>query len=124
MTKPYKLILEIPGLPKMANIESGKSHWRHQHREAKRWKEAVAELAQPRPPKPLKRYRLRLIRFSSVEPDYDGLVKGFKHPVDGLKAAGIIADDKLSNSGAWRCHWKKAKQKEGKILIVVSEVRS
>lgn len=74
------------------------------------------------PKKPLSRFELTLFRFSSVEPDYDGLVSGFKVIVDGLREIGVIAGDKLSNTGPWRCHWFLAKPKAGFIRVVVREV--
>lgn len=116
--------ITIPGLPKMANPSGAKStHWRYAHQESQKWKSLVAvATAGKRPKEPLKRFRLSMTRYSSVEPDYDGLVRGFKHVVDGLKACGIIEDDKLSNScGAWQCYWTKCKPKEGKIHIFVVE---
>jgi hypothetical protein len=120
---PYRLEFELPGLPKMANPSGAKStHWRYAYEEVSRWHMAVVGLvARRRPAKPLDRYTLELTRFSSSEPDYDGLVRGFKSIVDGLRLAGVIVDDKLSNSGPWVCDWMKAKPKEGKIKVVVIE---
>lgn len=120
----YRLEFELPGLPRMANIASGRSHWRYAHQEAATWKQAVKLAVGPRKPKkPLPRYRLILTRFSSVEPDFDGLTRGFKSLVDGLKMAGVIEDDKLSNSGAWDCQWDRARPREGKVRVVVEEVK-
>jgi hypothetical protein len=108
----------------MANIPSGKSHWRHAHNEAKKWKQWVADavLAAGGPPRtPLVRYRLALARFSSSEPDYDGLVRGFKVLIDGLREAGVLKDDKLSNTGPWACRWYRCKPKEGRMFVSVVE---
>ena len=119
----YRLKLELDGLPRMANIQSGKSHWRHGHAEAKRWQQYVVAKVPyfAKPQKPLERARLTLIRFSSSEPDFDGLVRGFKSVVDGLVMAGVLANDKLSNTGQWNCHWEKAPPKKGRILVLVEE---
>jgi hypothetical protein len=122
---PYRLYFELEGLPAMANIKSGKSHWRHAHKEATRWQHLVwAAVSNKRPIAPLQRVRLTLTRFSSVEPDYDGLTRGFKSIVDGLVKAGVLANDKLSNTGAWNCYWHKAPRGKGKVLIIVEEMPS
>lgn len=119
----YRLELQIPGLPKMANASGARStHWRYAQLEAKKWKSIIwigVRDLNKQPPQPLKKFTLTLTRFSSVEPDYDGLVRGFKHCVDGLKMAGIIEDDKLSNTGPWICYWVKVKPKQGMIKIIV-----
>lgn len=117
----YELEFELDGLPKMSNIASGKSHWRYAYQEAQGWKRLVCTecLLHPKPPVALKRYTLYLTRFSSSEPDFDGLVRGFKSVVDGLKQAGIIADDKITNTGIWNCGWVKAPPKKGKIHVSV-----
>ena len=119
----YRLEFELAGLPRMANVASGKSHWRYAYQEAQGWKRLVCTecLIRPRPPAPLARYTLTLTRFSSVEPDFDGLVRGFKSVVDGLRQAGILADDKIRNSGVWNCSWQKCKKGEGKIRVRVDE---
>lgn len=107
----------------MANIASGKSHWRYAYKQASAWKQNVVyAVGKNKPPEPLKHYRLELVRFSSSEPDFDGLVRGFKNAVDGLKLAGVIEDDKLSNSGAWQVRWERCKPKEGKIRVRVISV--
>lgn len=118
----YELTFEIQGLPRMANIPSGKSHWRHAHAEKNKWISLVAaQVMGKKPPQPLEFYRLTLVRHSSVEPDFDGLVRGFKDIVDGLLHAGVLADDKIKNSGKWDCSWTKCKPKQGKVHITVTE---
>lgn len=118
----YRLEFSLEGLPKMANIQNGKSHWRHADKERKLWQQLVAMTVGARKPKePLLKAGLILTRFSSVEPDYDGLVRGFKSVVDGLTVAGVLANDKLSNTGAWDCRWEKCKPKQGSIRVVVFE---
>lgn len=120
----YSLSFELLGLPRMANL-GDKSHWRHADRERKVWQThvAAAVLRGGRPPKPLTRAHLVLTRFSATPPDFDGLVRGFKSVVDGLVVAGVLADDKLENTGNWDCRWVKAKPKQGKISVVVTEIR-
>ncbi len=121
----YKIEFEIQGLPPMANIASGKSHWRHAHAQSVKWKQAVAvSVGKRRPIAPLKKATLTLTRHSSSAPDYDGLVRGFKYVVDGLRECGVLADDKMANTGPWNCFWILAPQRQGKISVRVEEVTS
>jgi Holliday junction resolvase RusA-like endonuclease len=118
----YRLEFEIRDLPKMANIESGKSHWRYAEREVKKWRNLVwLTVRSKKPPEPLVRVKLTLIRFSSSEPDYDGLVRGFKSVVDGLRVCGVLKDDRLKNTGPWDCHWQYAPRGKGFIRVTVVE---
>ncbi len=120
----YVLEFEIPHLPQMTNHQSGAStHWRNVHKERNLWHSYVWFAVRGRVPlAPLERIRLVLVRHSSSEPDYDGLVRGFKYVVDGLQSAGVISNDKLSNTGAWDCRWQKTKAGKGKITVKVEEV--
>jgi hypothetical protein len=119
---PYRLTLVLPGLPKTSNAHRSSGHWAR-YRDDGAWKSAVTALARPRRPKvPLDRYRLHLTRFSSMEPDYDGLVSTWKSVVDGLREAGVIANDRYSNSGPWLCDWEKSSPKSGHIRIVVESI--
>lgn len=74
------------------------------------------------PPKPLPMAKVTLTRCSSSEPDFDGLVGSFKNVLDGLVAALVIEDDKMSNIGAPDYRWEKASPGGGKIRIVVEEI--
>lgn len=118
----YSLEFTLNSLPRMSNIPSGKSHWSHAHREAKRWQADVANMVgQRKPAKPLERYTLTLVRFSAVEPDFDGIVRGFKSIVDGLVLSGVLANDRISNSGAWNVAWMKSSPRNGRISVRVEE---
>jgi Holliday junction resolvase RusA-like endonuclease len=77
-----------------------------------------------RPPAPLKRAKLTLVRYSSVSPDFDGLVSSWKAPIDGLIHAGVIEDDSMEHIGVPAFHWEKAPPKRGKIFIGVEEMQS
>ena len=95
------------------------------HKEAKKWQTDVALcVGNRKPPKPLERYKLTLVRYSATEPDFDGICRGFKSVVDGLKLAGVIADDKISNSGSWNVAWVKTAPRQGRISVRVEEVSS
>lgn len=121
----YRLEFEIEGLPRMSNA-SGRSrgHW-VMNRETQKWKELAAHTARAKglPPRPLKRALLTLTRFSSSEPDGDGVVAGFKPIIDGLVVAGVLEDDKWSNTcGLAHYRWEKVKPKQGFLRVVVEEV--
>jgi hypothetical protein len=124
MSSPrYVLELEIAGLPRMSN-SSGRSTNRFVlKRERDLWKKLIwASVAGRLPAAPLKRARLTLTRLSSSEPDFDGLVSGFKFVVDGLVLAGVLANDKASNIGQPQYRWEKAPPKGGRIRIRVEEL--
>lgn len=118
----YSIDFELKGLPRMSNPSGKSSHWRAIDDDRKCWQSSVvAVVGRNRPPKPLTRVKLTLTRFSSTEPDYDGLVRGFKSVVDGLKMARVIEDDKLSNTGTWDCAWVQVLPKRGRIRVIVEE---
>lgn len=119
----YRLEFRIDALPTMANIASGRSHWRYAHNEATKWRNLVWDATFGKIPKgPLKRVKLTLTRHSSIAPDYDGLTRGFKSVVDGLRHCGVIENDKLENTGAWDCRWEKAPPKKGFVTVIVEEI--
>lgn len=78
-------------------------HWAVKAKEARKWKSAVlaAVMAAGKPPirLPVEKARLRLTRFSSVSPDFDGCVSGFKACINGLVKAGVLMNDRMSNIG-------------------------
>lgn len=125
MSAPYTLEFTLAGLPRTGNQR--RVHWRVLKREADTWKGAVhfaVCAAGGAPPKPLKRALVTLTRFSSVEPDFDNLVTSFKNTLDGLRVAGVIADDKRAVIGAPKYEWRKAAPKEGRVVVRVEEVRN
>lgn len=111
---------EIIGLPKMTN-GFRRQHWTHRYKEAKKWKALVYEQVSLCKSTPIAEPRLTLTRFSTREPDFDGLVSSFKHVIDGLVEAGAILDDKVSIIGQPTYLWEKAKPKQGKIKVRVEE---
>jgi hypothetical protein len=92
------------------------------HRLAQEWKgrAIVAAKAEGVPQAPLKHARLVLTRYSSVSPDPDGLVSGFKAIVDGLVAAGVLENDRFDNIGMPDYRWEKVPQRAGKVRVEVS----
>ncbi len=104
----------------MQNPSGRPQHWAVMNKEANEWKRAVAAAVYGRtPPTPLKYAKLTLIRRSSMMPDPDGLVSGFKRVVDGLKASGVIEDDSLLNIGMPHYIWEPAKRGNGSIEVRV-----
>ncbi len=124
---PYKLEIELLGLPRRFNEGQG-SHWTVRHRESQKWHKRLLGkmiLSRQSPPlKPLKKATLTLVRYSARAPDYDGLVQSLKPVVDALKKCAIIEDDSMAVIGRPDYRWEKAPQLEGKIRIIVEEVAS
>jgi hypothetical protein len=110
---------ELPGLPRTTNASN--VHWRIRHTHAKKWKDLVIIAARSKglPDEPLKKAKLTLTRFSAREPDFDGLVSSFKHVIDGLIDAAVIADDKQSVIGQPTYNWVYAFRNKGKISVKV-----
>ena len=118
----YQFKIEIKELPVMGNPYLRMNrHKRNTYN--KNWYEFMFYATQgKRPIKPLNRARLKLIRYSSAMPDYDGLVFSFKPVIDSLKLAGIISDDSWKCIGKIDCDWIRCSRKEQRISIEVFEV--
>lgn len=114
---------EIPSLPKTTNA-GGRAHWALKAKEAKVWKAwvllCVRQVKFKGPP--LQKARLTLIRYSSSEPDFDGLVSSFKHVIDGLVDAKVLVSDKQSVIGQPTYLWEYAPPKKGFIRVHVEPV--
>jgi hypothetical protein len=119
---PYQLEFRIDGLPKMAN-HLLRGHWRVKHAHAVKWKRAVktALLFHVKPAQPLTSAALQLTRHSSAEPDFDGLVSGFKAVIDSLVECGVIKSDKPSCVKS-EYLWRKGRPGKGYITVRVEEV--
>lgn len=118
----YRLEIELDGLPNLAN-RVFRGNWRGRHGATQAWKKKVISAIGGRiPPEPLTKAKLTLTRFSSAEPDFDGLVTSFKPCIDSLIVAGIIVDDKRANVGVPEYLWERAAPKQGRIRIKVEEI--
>ena len=118
----YELLIELKGLPPMANGSHGS--WQRTWAIKKAWKQRVGYLLMDKAPQyPYKKIKVRFTRYSSVEPDYDGLVHGFKAVKDALVEYGFAQNDKISNMES-EYRWIKAKAKEGKITIEITPIRT
>lgn len=115
----FVLIFQLQGLPKTTN-SGGRAHWSVKAKEAKKWRYAVYLITIGKTPdEPLKKANITFTRFSSFEPDYDGLVSSFKHVMDGLVDAGIIESDKPSVVGQPVYIHQRTKPKGGYIEVQV-----
>lgn len=120
------LDITLPGLPP-TNTADRRSPFVY-HALSKRWKKrvtvAVLEALKRWPSQPLDRARVTIVRRSTREPDFDGLVHGGKFLLDGLVLAGVIVDDKPSVIGQPVYRWEPAKRGQGGVQIVVESVDS
>lgn len=116
----YEHSFEIHELPKMSNGSHGS--WMQEHRRRKKWHRMVGQWLMGRtPPRPIQRARVVFTRCSSVEPDYDGLVHGFKPIRDALVKWGVLEDDRPRNlEGVYL--WEKALRKQGKVRVEIREL--
>lgn len=118
----YSLEFTLEGLPKLGNTWVRTNHFALR-RESQTWKDMVAfSTIGKRPKLPLSKARVEFKRYSSVEPDYDGLVISFKAIMDGIVESGVLIDDKLSVTGPWDVSWEKCKPGKGKIWARISEI--
>lgn len=119
----FKLSLSLSILPESLN-KSLRSHWRHQRQAGKGWDCLIwAETSGLRPPQPLHRARISLVRHSHRMLDFDGLTGSLKPVVDAFVTAGVIVDDRWSVLGAWHVDQKFRPKAEGPLLeITVEEV--
>lgn len=116
----FRATFYVKGLPKLRNQIS--RSWRASAGERKKWHNLVLRFGgHLAPPKPLLKAKLTLSRFSSEQPDFDGLVSGFKYVIDGLIKAGFIEDDNQDIIGQPRYLWFKAPRRQGKIKITIKE---
>jgi len=113
----------IPFLPRMTNPSGRPTHWAVLNTEKNRIHKMVWLLVKESAflGPPMMKARLTLTRASSSEPDFDGLVSGFKRVIDGLVAAGVLINDKQSVIGQSRYVWEKASPKRGCVKVLVEE---
>ena len=119
----YKLEFTECKLPPTTNGMTS-FHWWKKKKLSDEWNNLVMfhVLKNGAPPKPLTKAKLTLTRFSSSEPDYDGLVSSFKVVVDSLRYNAVLADDKMKNIGIPRYDWQKCAPKAGMIHVIVESV--
>lgn len=115
----------IKDLPLMSN-RLLRRHWAFIKKEKDKWHRLVLREVEIHKRfrgdfEPLVKARISFHRGSIKEPDWDGLVSGFKFVCDGLVQAGVIIDDKPS---VITCsyQWFKCKRHEQRIHVLVEEV--
>lgn len=118
---PYTLTLTVPGLPKL-NTSATRRHRMVQHREARKWREAVVLLVgSRRPAKPLARARLLVTRCSARMADRPNVAIGSKALVDGLVAARVLLDDSPKVLVEERYEWEPAPKGKGFMILIVED---
>lgn len=109
----------IPDIPPSNNRFIGRDN-RWEYREIKKqWAQLIAVCCRPRPEKPLDRAEVTLIYHFKDKRRRDPDNYSGKMILDGLTAAGIIADD------SFYCidlHLKAVYDKSGKTEILIEEV--
>lgn len=115
----------IKELPLMSNGLL-RRHWSFIMKEKQKWHNLVGREIQGQKLlgpdfKPLEKARITFIRASIKEPDWDGLVSGFKFVTDALTESGVIIDDKPSVITC-EYRWVKCKKSEQGIFVSVEGV--
>lgn len=116
---------EYPELPLRYNQLARGVTWKKNKAERIKWSNRIAREMQAqklRLQSPLTRAQIQCIRYSSVAPDYDGLVSSFKFVIDSLVLNGIIRNDDMRTIGMPYFTWKRASPGKGKILVTVLSV--
>lgn len=117
----YSLKFKLEGLPAMGL--NARRHWRQirgKRGENREWYTMVAMATAGKcPPEPLRLANVCLIRRSSVEPDFEGLVGSFKPILDALTRLRIIQDDSVRVIGQPDYQWQRARPTEGMIEVTV-----
>jgi hypothetical protein len=114
----YSLHLLVPALPKSLN-KSLRSHWGSRHSLTQSWGMYLAsETAGKRPPAPLPKAELWIVRHSYRSLDFDGLVGSMKPVVDGLVRCGVLKDDSWKVLGAWHVDQKYRAKNLGDLLEI------
>ena len=117
------LELEIPGLPPI-NSSDRLTRWTAIKLRNK-WTSAVCTavlVSAGKWPEPMKRAKITITRCSATRPDYDNLVQGGKHLIDGLRRARVILDDDHDTIGEPVYLWEYAPRSAGCVRIRVEEV--
>ena len=122
----YCLVMILWGLPNMTNASGRNStHWRVVKAERDHWKNLVGmHCLKWKPARPFAKAKLNLTRYSSVQPDADGLVSGFKSVIDGLVVGGVLVNDRWDNIGMPSYDWVKDLPKTGRIRIELKALLS
>jgi Holliday junction resolvase RusA-like endonuclease len=69
--------------------------------------------------KPLTRAEVSITRFSSRQPDFDGMVSAGKSLLDGLVEAQVLIDDSQQVIGQPKYYWEQSRPGKGKVRVRV-----
>lgn len=115
----YKLYLKIERVPHSLNKKLRK-HYKANHRENKLWDHLIGfNVARKKPPVPLTRAKVTIVRHASRTMDFDGLVGSLKPVVDALVTCGVLSDDSWKVLGSWNVHQRFRPLKEGQMLEIL-----
>ncbi len=128
MEKKHQVEFTLKGLPPMTN-ELVRSGWRKKMGIVRKWRELTeltlkAQRASLDPefvnrwPFKHDRVKIYFVRYSSKQPDFDGLVSGCKFLLDGLVSGGLLVDDKGIVPDY---RWELCGTKDGRVTIKVVE---
>lgn len=118
MSEKFTLSLEIPWLPKSLNTKLRKN--RHaNNRENYAWDNYLGNICYNlKPPAPLERATIRIVRHSHRMLDFDGCVGSLKPVVDALVSARVLADDSWKVLGDWKVSQEFRPKKLGPLLTI------
>lgn len=108
----------IPDLPATPN-QLLRRHWSIVMKEKKKWHRLVGLCSIKYQGPPLEKAKLKLMRMSTRQPDFDGLTGSFKFLIDGLVKAKVIIDDKYEVIGESEYCWEKCKRDEQGVKVEV-----
>jgi len=90
---PLTLHYTIPAIPPSLNKFAGRANTWEYRRQKQEWKDLVKLLCRPVPDKPIERAVVELAYYFPTRARHDSDNYAGKMILDGLTAAGIIADD-------------------------------
>ncbi len=114
----FTLSLELEMVPKSLNRKLRRNRFVND-RENKTWDSYLGwECHGKKPPAPLRKAKLIIVRHSHRMLDFDGLVGSLKPVADALVLAGVIADDSWNVLGAWEVGQVFRPAKLGPLLTI------
>ena len=117
----YVLSLVIPWLPSSLNRMIRSHRFKNHHQNVVWDNYILGETQHKRPPQPITRARIRLVRHSYRMLAYDGLVGSMKPVVDAIVSARILKDDSWKTLGQWVVDQKFRHKKAGPLLEIYLE---
>lgn len=117
----YKIDLTFHSFPKSLNKALRTNRFKA-NAANKGWDMIVfGMVVRKRPPEPLKKARIRIVRHFYRTLDYDGLVGSMKPVVDALVSAGVLKSDSWEVLGVWDVTQEFRPKSQGPLLTVTIE---